>query len=363
MLATEADVVRTFACGTMSLEDLYRLCEVHTDVTRANGLDVVHGQSDTRWKRRARGALQGLRKAGRAERIDRATWVIEGTPEEPRRVILVLAGGALADVELRVQRAVELLGDLDGPADLIVTDPPYGLGRGTADSTGDRVYQRDRSKVVRGYVDIEPEAYEEFTWGWVAAAAEALRPAGQIAVVTGPQRSAVVQYVAEHCGLAYVNQVIVKREFPLRATLRFAHAHWTVIVMAKPRVKGYLRDPRRTFNAPPDLPKSRTGSDYPLDVWWDCGRADRPGLLRYDNALPDRMVRRLVGSYSNRGDHVVDPFVGSGTVARMCYELGRRCTVGDENVEAIRFTMARMLDEELWPAEKTPVLLARSEGA
>jgi DNA modification methylase len=358
MLTSEAAVVRTLAHGTMSLDQIYALCEQNTDVSRDNGLDVIHGQSDLRWHRRVRGALQALRRAGTAERIDRATWVIEGTPEQPRRVILVQAGGTLADMELRVQRAVELLGELDGPADLIVTDPPYGLGRGSGNSTGDRVYQRDRTKVVPGYVDVDPEAYEDFTWAWVSAAAEALRPAGQIAVVTGPQRSAVVQYVAEHSGLSYVNQIIAEKQFPLRTTSRCAHAHWTITVMVKPRVKDYLNDPQRTFNTPPDLPMSRTGSPYPLDWWRDCGRADRHGLLRYDNALPDRLVWRLVYAFSNRGDHVVDPFVGSGTVPRICHELRRRCTAGDENPEAIRFTMAQLLDEKLWPGEQTPTLFA-----
>src|SRR2546428_65467 len=82
-------------------------------------------------------------------------------------------------------------------------------------------------------------------------------PPGQIAVITGPQRSALVQYLAErHCGLAYVNQVIVRKLFPLRTCSRFAHAHWTVTILTKPRVKNYLTDPQRTFHVPPDLPKA-----------------------------------------------------------------------------------------------------------
>jgi DNA modification methylase len=353
MLATEADVVRTLATGTMSLAKVYELCQRHTDVSRDRGLEVIHGRTDTRWKRRARNALQALRQSGMAHRIDRSMWVIDGTPEQPRRAILVHTAGTLAEVELRLQDAVELLAELDDPADLILADPPYGLLRGTANGIGDSAYRRDRTKVVGGYHDVDPAAYEDFTWSWLSAAAEALRPAGQLAVITGPQRSGLVQYVAEHVGLGYVNQIAVRKEFPLRTQSRFAHAHWVINVLTKPRIKHFLTDPRRTFNVPADLPKAASGADYPQDVWLDPGRGDRPGLLRYDNALPERPVRRLVTALTNEGDHVVDPFLGSGTTARVCYELGRRCTAGDINLHAIRFAMARLLDEHIWPAEDT----------
>jgi hypothetical protein len=205
--------VRTLARGTMQLDDIYELCRQHTDVSRANGLDIVHGRTDRRWQRPVRNALQTLRETGTAHRIGRATWLIEGSTDRPRVAILVLTGGTLAELELRLEHAVGLSANLDGPADLIVTDPPYGLMRGSGMSPDARVYQRDQSKVVGGYVDIDPAAYEDFTWGWLAAAAGALPPAGQIAVITGPQRSAVVQYIAEHVGLAYINQVIARKGF------------------------------------------------------------------------------------------------------------------------------------------------------
>lgn len=358
MLATEADVVRALARGTMSLAEVYALCRQHTDISRDRGLEIIHGRRDTRWQHRVRSALQALRRSGAARRIERSTWVFDGTTARPRRAILVHLGGTLAEIELRIQRATELLADLDGPADLILTDPPYGLRRGTARSRGSSAYQRDPTKVVGGYLDVDPDAYEEFTQGWLSAATAALRPAGQIAIITGPQRSAVVQHVAERCGLVYVNQIMVLRQFPLRSVSRFAHAHWTVSVLTRPRVTNFLADPQRTFHVPPDLPKAASGADYPLDVWLDTDRADRPGLLRYDNALPERPVRRLVTALSNPGDHVVDPFVGSGTTPKVCSDLRRRFTGGDANPEAIRFTMARLLDEHLWPAENTPTLFA-----
>jgi site-specific DNA-methyltransferase (adenine-specific) len=96
---------------------------------------------------------------------------------------------------------------------------------------------------------------------------------------------------------------------------------------------------------------------YPLDVWEDNGRADRPGeLLRYNNALPDKLCDRLVSAFSDEGQLVADPFVGSGSVMLSCLRLGRRFAGSDLNPNAIRFAAARLLSER-------PELLAEHEPA
>ena len=184
------------------------------------------------------------------------------------------------------------------PADLVLCDPPYGLGRGTGRHYSDgHGYRRDHTRIVSGYQDVAPGEYEEFTHGWTQAAAAALRPGGQLAVVTGPQRAGIVQYAAEQAGLTWVSTIAARREFPLATTRRPASAHWSITVMCR----GPLASARRVFHPPADLPAARTGHPYPLDWWPDNGRADRPGLLRYDNSLPLRLVQRTVSAFSDRG--------------------------------------------------------------
>jgi hypothetical protein len=106
MLASEADVLRTLRAGTYTLEQLYALCQ-------ERGHDPVPDHAgDTRWKRRVRGALQGLRRRGRAERIGRSSWALQGTPERPSRLLLIVAGGEPREFELRLRDAVALLAEL-----------------------------------------------------------------------------------------------------------------------------------------------------------------------------------------------------------------------------------------------------------
>lgn len=310
---------------------------------RDAGLDVVHGTTDTRWKRRLRGALQTLKRQGRAERVGPSIWLLRGEPTAPRVALLVSLSGAHEELELQLCRAVDLLRDLDEAADLILTDPPWalGVGQGKERDTGARTYRRDETRVVGGYVDIEPNAYRRFTSEWIAAAAPALRDGGHLVVVTGPQQAACVQMCAEDAGLEYVNSLAVGKVFALRTRRRFAHSHWRVTVMSR----GPMRSPKRTFRCPSSLPKAASGADYPLDFWpiGSVGRADaRPGRLRYRNSLPVLLVDRLAEAFTFPGDLLVDPFVGGGTTAVVAVARGLRFIGGDVNPRALAFTAARV---------------------
>ena len=349
-LTSEADVLRTLRTGTYSLADFYELCDQRTDTARDGGLDPIPSHpGDRRWKRRVRGALETLRRSGNAERIGKASWAILGTPERPTRLLLIITGATLDEFELRLQCATELLASLGEPADLVLCDPPWGLDRGPgrhyADGNG---YRRDHTRIVPGYTDVDPAEYSDFTYAWVHQAAQALRPYGQLAAVTGPQRAAIVQVAAESAGLTWVSSIAARKTFPLAALSRPASAHWTVTVMCR----GALRSKERVFNPPTDQPRAKSGHLYPLDWWADNnGRSDRPRLLRYDNALPLPLVARIVTSFSDHGEHVVDPFVGSGTTAIAAYLTGRHFTGGDTNPHAIRFAAARLLVEHAWQSQ------------
>jgi len=348
-LVTEADALRTIVDGTYTIPELYDYVAERADITRDGGLEPPDEQhpTDTRWRRRVRGLLQTLRASGNANRISASVWAIRGTRGAPQHLVLLGRGGKLRHVELIVRDAAALLGSLEQPADLVLCDPPYGLQRGTARSVAAETYARNNRQVVPGYVDVPPEEYSEFTERWVTAAAGALRPGGMLAVITGPQRAAIVQCAAEQAGLSWVNSVAAFREFALRTTRRFACSHWTVTIMCA----GPPDHRRRVFNTPPDLPKARSGADYPLDWWPSNGRSDRPGLLRYDNSLAPLLARRTIRSCSRLGELVVDPCVGSGTTAIEALRLGRRFIGADVNPHAIRFAAARLLAEYTWPQE------------
>lgn len=348
-LRCEADLLRALASGTYAVPALYRLAEDAGLADRRGGRRRIQDGKE-QYKRRVRSALQQLRSEGRARRLGAGLWLLKGTAAAPRRCLLVLGTGEPAFVEMVLGEAAEILGEAAEPVDLVVADPPWALDRGARRAAYRRTYRRDSSKVVGGYVEVEPSQYARFTERWVTAAAEVLRPGGYLAVVTGAQQAARVQVVAEDvAGLTYVNSIAVRRPFGLYATRRFVHAHSTVTLLTK----GPLDSRRRFFHRPQEMPRGRSGRVYAVDVWDDVGSAHRRGLLRYDNALPVALVSRIVRACTRSAERladaalVADPFVGSGTTVIACLRERRRFHGGDANPEALRFSMGRVLAEEL----------------
>lgn len=365
MLRCEADLLRTLEAGTYCLRDLYALAEGAGLADRPGGRRRIQDGQE-QYKRRVRSALQQMRKEGRFRPAGKGTWVVDGDVAQPRRCLLVLLPDEPGHVELVLGEAADVLAHAAEPVDLIVADPPWALGRGHAGAAYGRTYRRDACQVVGGYVEVDPGAYTEFTARWMVAAADALRPGGCLAVVTGAQQAARVQVIGEDdAGLIYVNSVAVQRDFGLYATRRFVHAHNTVTLLTK----GPLDSAARFFERPDDLGRGRAGEVYAVDVWTDIPDERRPNLLRYDNALHPKLVRRLVRSCTRGAtdvadaDLVADPFVGSGTTAVVCWREGRRFYGGDLNPEALRFTMARLLDEELPRPRQAPACTGRATQA
>jgi DNA modification methylase len=351
-LKSEAQMLATLRRGgAYTITELYSRCEVECDIARDRGLEPPTPQhpTDRRWKRRLRGKLMHLRRSGNARKLGRGCWLIYGDRRHPTALLLLGPGAHEEELELYVSDAAELLASLEEPCDAVITDPPFALGYDSDRSPGRKGhYNRNEALVVGGYVDVSPARYTAFTAHWVAAAARALRPGGQLVVVTGPQRAAYVQIAAENEGLSWVCSISAGHDFVNPSKRRPAPAHWTITVMCR----GRLSDRRRVFNPPPDLPRSRTGNPYPLDFWPVAlnGRSDRPRLLRYANELPLKLTRRLVAAFTNRGEHIVDPMLGGGNFAIPCWESQRRFTGADLNPAAVNYTAARLLLEHIQPA-------------
>lgn len=349
-LRTERDVIEALAGRSVTMEELYEACRSAGIAERDGGLDPIVGHgSDQVFKRRVRSILQTMRRTGQAQRVANTTWVIDGDREAPRRALLVICGEP-GQLELALAEAGELLGSLDETVDLIIADPPWGLRRPSFGDSADRIehaYVRDSEKVVPGYVDVPPDEYAEFTADWVGAAAAALRPGAYLSIITGPSAAARVQVAGEDAGLTFVNQVVARRPFAMRTTRRFAHAHHVITILCA----GPLASRRRFFAVPNDLPKARSGTDYPLDFWSDVPKPkERQGLLRYDNTLPglipQRLMHALTAGPENGGrpwqSLVVDPFLGGGTTAFVAHRERRRFVGGDVNRHSLRYVMARV---------------------
>ncbi|NMB79215.1 MAG: site-specific DNA-methyltransferase [Methanomicrobiales archaeon] len=181
-----------------------------------------------------------------------------------------------------------------GSVDLIVTDPPFAI-----DFKANRLnYNRKGSNVLDGYHEIPEEEYPDFTRQWIAESARVLSPTGSMYIFSGWNRLRDILEGIDSAGLTTVNHLIWKYQFGVFTKKKYVTSHYHILFAAK--------DPKRyTFNKV---------DHYPEDVWV-INREYWKGKKKTPTKLPAELVKKILAYSSNPGDLVLDPFLGSGTVA------------------------------------------------
>lgn len=92
---------------------------------------------------------------------------------------------------------------------------------------------------------------------------------------------------------------------------------------------------------------SKIVGDYDVTNIWKI----HPGTNKHHPAVfPDELVRRIIRYYSFKGDMVLDPFGGSGTVGRVAYEMERRFLLIDKEpsyYELMKKTISDLVDKDV----------------
>lgn len=114
-----------------------------------------------------------------------------------------------------------------------------------------------------------------------------------------------------------------------------------------------IRDPNVLYPNQKKNGKLRCNSigKNPSDVWQiakvtsGCNRSSEE-RTSHPAQFPEDLIRRIIKGFTNINDLILDPFMGSGTVASVCIDEGRRY-VGFEISEQYCEVIARRLDIKL----------------
>lgn len=81
------------------------------------------------------------------------------------------------------------------------------------------------------------------------------------------------------------------------------------------------------------------------DIWLDFKDAHNQNIdiTGYPTEKNPDLISRIIRASSNAGDVVLDPFIGSGTVAAVAQELGRTWIGIDSSISAIDHTLKRLI--------------------
>lgn len=247
-------------------------------------------------------------------------------PGEIRRVNIRNLGPFLPDTILEGD-ALALLPQLPaGTVDLVVTDPPFAI-----DFRAQRAnYNRTGSRVLGGYREIPRDQYQDFTVRWMQEAFRVLSPSGSLYVFSGWNRLKEVLCGLDEAGFTTVNHLIWKFQFGVFTRRRYVTSHYHILFAVK--------DPSDyTFNKQ---------DHYPEDVWV-IPREYWRGRQKTATKLPREIVRRILAYSSNPGDLVLDPFIGSGTVAVVAREMGRHFLGFEISHEYFSFALGRLQQDDL----------------
>jgi site-specific DNA-methyltransferase (adenine-specific) len=244
----------------------------------------------------------------------------------------------------------------DDMIDLVVTDPPFAIEFKAKRSN----YHRTQSRVLEGYNEISKEKYYEFTVKWMKQCFRILKESGSVYVFSGWNNLKDILNAIENVGFITVNHVIWKYQFGVVTERKYVTSHYHCLYVCK-------NDRERRF-----FPYSRFGKDEKTsegrslhyedkeDVW-NIKREYWTGDQKTPTKLPAELIKKILMYSSEKGDVVLDPFLGSGQVAVVSKLLGRQYVGFEVSKEYYEFAKKRLeLDmyriKNMEELDRTPTL-------
>ena len=231
-----------------------------------------------------------------------------------------------------------------GSMDLIVTSPPYNIGKEYEKRTSNDIY-------------IEQQA------ATIAEAVRLLSPSGSICWQVGNgiddgeifPLDILLYPLFKHHGLKLRNRIVWTFGHGLHCQKRLSGRHETILWFTKSDDYTFNLDPIRIPSKYPDKkhfkgPNKGKISGNPLgknpsDVW-DIPNVKSNHVEKLDHPcqFPVGLVERLVLSLTNKGDSVLDPYLGVGSSAIAAIKNGRHAYGCDVVQDYINIAEARIED-------------------
>jgi len=217
-----------------------------------------------------------------------------------------------------------------GSIDLIVADPPYNLGK----NYGNNLDLKDRTE------------YNVFTKQWLSEAHRILKPGGSLYCFMGVKFIAKLYVMLEEELLMTPQGWITWHYTQGMGRKRgFSPRHEDILWFSKgPEATFNLDDvriPQKYFRKRNNMAGANPGDVWQFSHVHYCA-AER---LPHPTQKPEALLERIISASSNPGDTVLDPFLGSGTTARVSQILGRSSVGFDINPDYVEMAEKRLKED------------------
>lgn len=215
--------------------------------------------------------------------------------------------------------------------DLILTSPPYNIGK---------IYEKDKRLSFEQYIEWLDRIVDKLCNKLSAEGAICWQVGNYVSDGETFPLDIYFYELFKKRGLKLRNRIIWRFNFGLNATNRLSGRYETLLWFTKSddyvfnldpiRVKQLYPGKRHTASKgdragqPSGNPKGKNPSDYwefepkvafKNDPIWDLPnvKANHPEKTEHPCQFPFELVERCILAFSNEGDKILDPFVGTGT--------------------------------------------------
>ena len=233
-----------------------------------------------------------------------------------------------------------------GSVDLVFADPPYNLSGKNLKLVGNKT-GGDYRMVNEDWDKMPDPGYGEFTDRWIGCCQRLLRDGGSIYVCCTMHNAGAVLGALKKSGLALRNVITWHKTNAMPSITRRTFTHSSEFVAYATKGAGWTFN---YFDLKAINPERQKNGDpkQMRDVWQmpiAQGRQrlrSESGRALHPTQKPEELVRRAIVASSNRGDLVLDPFMGSGTTAVVAERLGRGWIGIERSEEYRKHALARI---------------------
>jgi len=230
--------------------------------------------------------------------------------------------------------------------DLIFADPPYNLSGNGLKWEGNKT-GGDWYMVNEAWDKMSAPEYIQFTRKWIGGCHRVLKENGSLYISCTYHNIAEVMIVLKQLDFKINNVVTWQKTNAMPNMTRRVFTHSTEFVVWGVKGKKWVFNYDELKKINPN--RQKDGSLKQMRDVWDLPLVQGKERLRNGNkrALhptqkPEEMLKRIIAASSNKGDLVLDPFLGSGTTALVAKRLGRKWIGIEKNQDYVEAAQKRI---------------------
>ncbi len=211
---------------------------------------------------------------------------------------------------------------------LIVTDPPYNLNKDYGNNQDCLAF----------------EEYIQFSREWLREAYRILSKNGSIYVFMGMKYISYIYVIMEkELGLYFNSWITWFYTQGIGKTRGFSPRHDDILFFTKNKSKyvfniDAVRVPQKFYRSINNMRGANPGNVWEFSHMHYCNK----NRQLHPTQKPEGLYERIVLTSSNENDIILDPFVGSGTLLRVCQQTNRKAIGIDINPEYIQIAKTRL---------------------